>query len=255
MRNTEIFQLYDYPIHNITMSEALAQIENFLFTNQGRRVFFVNADCINKVCQDQEYANILKQADLVLPDGIGIRIAGQVLGCKVKDNVNGTDLFPLLLQILNQRKTRIFLLGAKPGVSHTLAQRIHQEYPDIVITGEQHGYYNAEEENTILQKIKSQQTELIFVAFGAPKQEKWIAKNLAYCDVKVALGVGGLFDFYSGVNKRAPLWIRKIGLEWLYRVYQEPRRLWKRYFIGNFIFLFRLFHYKLTKKIPPKQKP
>jgi N-acetylglucosaminyldiphosphoundecaprenol N-acetyl-beta-D-mannosaminyltransferase len=243
----QIFMLYDTPINNITMSEALLFIKKSLSGNKSRKIFFVNADCINKTHNYPEYLKILQNADLVLPDGIGIRIAGEVLDCRIKENVNGTDMFPLLLKILAENKTRIFLLGARPGVSSFLADRIKTEFPDIIISGEQHGFYKNEEEPLIIEKIRESRTELLLVAFGAPKQEEWINKNLADCQVKVALGVGGLFDFYGGVNKRAPLWMRKIGLEWLYRVYQEPKRLWKRYFIGNFVFLFRLFRHKIKK--------
>jgi N-acetylglucosaminyldiphosphoundecaprenol N-acetyl-beta-D-mannosaminyltransferase len=158
-------------------------------------------------------------------------------------------MFPRLCHFLNKLNKRIFLLGGSPGVADKTAVWIHDHAPGLCVVGAMHGFFNPEHEARICQKIKNSGADILLVAMGAPRQEIWISRNLSRCGVKIAMGVGGLFDFYSGRIPRAPSWMREIGLEWVFRLYQEPGRLWKRYLIGNFVFLYHVFRQSRRRKI------
>ncbi|MCC7386909.1 MAG: WecB/TagA/CpsF family glycosyltransferase [Deltaproteobacteria bacterium] len=227
-------------IDNLTMEEALARILERVAEKRATQVSFVNADCLNIASRDPAYRAALAKSDLVFPDGSGCRLAGSVLGSPVRDNVNGTDLFPLLLDRLRPVRARIFLLGARPGVAEIVAEWIRSRHPELTVVGAEHGYFDAREEPAIADRIRSSHADVLLVAFGVPRQELWIQKLLSGEQTCVALGVGGLFDFFSGRIPRAPAWLRSLGLEWTYRLAQEPRRMWRRYLIGNFTFMSRV---------------
>jgi N-acetylglucosaminyldiphosphoundecaprenol N-acetyl-beta-D-mannosaminyltransferase len=235
------FEILNVPIDNLTMSEAVEQIVNMAQTRSAIQLCFVNADCVNIAYRDASYRGILTRADMVLADGIGIRLAGRALNCNIRENVNGTDLFPLLCGALAESGLKLFLLGGRPGVPDAVAAWAQEHYPGLQVCGFQHGYFKAEEEQDVLDDIRKYGADLLLVAFGVPRQEQWIAKHKVACGAKVAIGVGGLFDFYSGRIPRAPIWMRELGMEWFYRFLKEPRRMWKRYFVGNAIFLSRVF--------------
>jgi len=235
----------DVAIDNLTMQDTLDAIENLMAQPAPAQLCFVNADCANIACGDSDYRKVLHAADLVLPDGIGLRLAGKMLGQPIRENVNGTDLFPLLCQRLAGSDRGIYLLGGRPGVADQVADWIDTHYPTVKVCGTRHGYFTSEEEVDVVTDIAASGAAILLVAFGAPKQEKWIAEHVQAAGVKVAMGVGGLFDFYSGNTPRAPQWMREISTEWLYRFWQEPRRMWKRYFLGNGLFLCRIARQKL----------
>jgi N-acetylglucosaminyldiphosphoundecaprenol N-acetyl-beta-D-mannosaminyltransferase len=200
----------------------------------------VNADCVNISCRNREYRRAVQQSDLVFADGIGVRVAGKVLGQPVRDNVNGTDLFPLLAKALEFTGKRIYLLGGQPGVAEGVAQWLAANFPGVELAGFHHGYFTTDKEAEVIEEIRTSGADLVLVAFGAPRQELWIRRNLHKLGAKVVIGVGGLLDFFSGRIPRAPRWVRKLGMEWGYRLSQEPKRLWRRYLIGNVVFLARL---------------
>ncbi|HZT33971.1 MAG TPA: WecB/TagA/CpsF family glycosyltransferase [Bryobacteraceae bacterium] len=229
-------------IDNLTMREAL----DFLLARvrdphaPPAQVCFLNADCANIACRDAAYLDVLESASLTLADGIGLKIAGKILARDIRQNVNGTDLFPRLCEALETHGGGLYLLGARPGVAEAVAQWIHTKYPGVRVCGCQHGYFTPAEEPEVVRRVAASGAGVLLVAFGAPRQEKWIQRHLAETGVRVALGVGGLFDFYSGRIPRAPQWMREMGLEWLFRFWQEPGRMWRRYFQGNLLFVFRV---------------
>jgi N-acetylglucosaminyldiphosphoundecaprenol N-acetyl-beta-D-mannosaminyltransferase len=235
-------------INNHTMGEALAEISKLLEGERPAQVCFVNADCANIACRDDDYRALLKKAELTLADGIGMRLAGKLLGQPVRENLNGTDLFPRICEHLSGTGKRLYLLGGQPGIAAKVSDWASRTYPELLISGTQHGYFTVEEEPEVITKIAASGAAVLLVAFGAPKQDKWIAEHLQGTGVKVAMGVGGLFDFYSGNISRAPQWMREISAEWLYRFWQEPGRMWKRYFLGNAIFLWRVMRQKWKKR-------
>ena len=228
-------RIFGVPCDSVTMEQALEQLDSMV---RKRSSFgaFINAHCLNIACGDREYVDILNQADAVWPDGSGIRLAGKIRGFPVPENVNGTDMFPLLCA----RPYRIFLLGAMPGVAEKAMNMAKEKYPAAQFVGAASGFFrNDAEEQAVISRINALNPDVLLVAMGVPKQEKWIAKHRAELVCGTALAVGGLLDFVSGRIPRAPMWIRRLGIEWCYRLYQEPRRMFRRYVIGNPLFLFR----------------
>ena len=218
-------------VESSEFSESSESTNRRIDKSRNSRFFaFVNAHCLNVAYRDREYAEILRRADRVWPDGTGVRMAGRRLGFPVPENVNGTDMFPLL-------EGRVFLFGAAPGVAEKAAENARRLYPKMEIVGTAHGYGDEDE---VVAAVNRARPDILLVALGVPLQEKWIARNLARLDCGAVIAVGGLLDFVSGRIPRAPAWMRRLGIEWFYRFLQEPRRMFRRYIIGNPLFLWRL---------------
>ncbi|WP_319757769.1 WecB/TagA/CpsF family glycosyltransferase [uncultured Sphaerochaeta sp.] len=238
-------ELLGLSITNITKEEALDRIDA---TNEGlHTMHFVNAHCINVAAKDAAYHAILAKADALFADGSGIRLAGSTLGCPIVDNVNGTDLFPLLCSRFAKTGKRIFLLGSAPGVAEKAARWAEEYTGSSIIAGTYHGYFKSAEESSVIEAINASGADLLLVALGVPRQEKWIESVRSLLQVPLCMGVGALFDFYSGTVSRAPLWMRKIGLEWVWRLLLEPGRMWRRYIVGNVVFIVRLMKLKIRQ--------
>ncbi|MGO8881678.1 MAG: WecB/TagA/CpsF family glycosyltransferase [Desulfomonilaceae bacterium] len=237
-------------IDNLTMDTAIQTILSWLKDEGSRQVCFVNADCVNIAYQNRAYLEVLKRSDLCLADGIGLKLAGKFLDQEIAQNLCGTDMFPRLCESISGTDVKLFLLGARPEAVEGVVEWIREHHHGVQVCGYQHGYFQPEEEPGIIQRIKDSGAQLLLVAFGVPKQDVWIHENLNETGVRVAMGVGGLFDFYSGRIPRAPLWMREIGMEWLYRLIQEPRRMWKRYLIGNGLFLW----WVLKERFSPRER-
>jgi N-acetylglucosaminyldiphosphoundecaprenol N-acetyl-beta-D-mannosaminyltransferase len=247
--------LGDVQMDNLTMEDAIASIERFLDDDAGtRQVCFVNPACVNIAAGNKSYRRILRQATLVLADGIGLKIAGDILRTPIRQNVNGTDLFPRLCEMLNRRGGSIFLLGGQDGIETAVARHIEQHWPRVRIVGKRHGFFSAVQEACLAEEIRDSKADILLVARGVPMQDEFIDRYREVLGVKVALGVGGLFDFVSGRIARAPVWMREIGLEWIFRLMQEPRRMFGRYIVGNVTFLLRIFLQRLGLR-KPKQDP
>lgn len=233
---------------NMTMSEAVELIAAHIGRNERRKIFFVNPDCFNKIFSDKGYFELLHKADYIFPDGIGVHLACKMINNPLKENINGTDMLPFLCRTALQRGFSFYLVGGKPGIAARMKVRLENDYPGLKIAGEQHGYFDREKDSAaVLARINEQRPDILLVAFGVPVQEKWIEDNFDKIDCRIAMGVGGLFDFYSGNIKRAPTWMREIGLEWFFRFLMEPKRMFKRYFVGNPVFIFRVLRWKSKK--------
>jgi len=236
----EVVPLLGIQIDNVTNVEAVERIVSFTQTRDCRQVSFVNAHCVNVSQSDAEYLDVLNESDLCLGDGIGVKIGASLCGFRILENVNGTDLFPRLLYALQEFGGKISLIGAKPGVADRVVDYIARTYPAVEIGVVQHGFFEPSEEPELLQAIADSDSDIVLVALGVPGQDLWLAQHLKAMRVGVGIGVGGLFDYYSGSIPRAPSWVRSLGMEWLFRLYQEPGRLWRRYLVGNFLFLYRV---------------
>ncbi|RKT44268.1 WecB/TagA/CpsF family glycosyltransferase [Thiocapsa rosea] len=235
-----ILEFFGVPIVNTTMPEAVDWIAARAVGGDPALLAFVNPDCLNIAYVDAEYRRILLDAARVLPDGIGIHIGCRMLGVALQANVNGTDLFPQLCERAAQTGLGLFLLGARPGIAEAVAANMQAQFPGLRIDGVQDGYFDPADEDAVIDRINASGAAILLVAFGVPRQEKWLARNHARLTLPVRMGVGGLFDFYSGRIPRAPVWMREIGLEWTWRLMQEPGRMWRRYVIGNPLFLYRV---------------
>lgn len=245
---TPVVPLLGIEIDNLTNTEALDEIMTLAGTRHSKQVSFVNAHCANVAQIDAEYLHTLNSSELCLADGSGVKLGSAMKGYRILENVNGTDLFPRILYRLQESGGKISLLGAKPGIVDLVAEYIQRTYPGVRIGVAQHGYFSESEEESIIQSVADSDSDILLVAFGVPKQDLWLAQNLPRLKVGVGIGVGGLFDFYSGTIPRAPSWLRSIGMEWAFRLSQEPQRLWRRYLVGNFLFLYRVMRNRSESK-------
>jgi N-acetylglucosaminyldiphosphoundecaprenol N-acetyl-beta-D-mannosaminyltransferase len=227
-------------IVNTTMEEAIGWIVRRAKNHTNSQLCFVNPDCLNLAYVDPEYRGVLRQADRVLPDGVGIHLACRISGTSLIANVNGTDLFPRLCERAAAEKLAFFLLGSAPGRAEATARNMQVRCEGLKIAGTHPGYFEASEEPALLDEINRSRADILLVGLGAPRQDVWIANNLSRIRPAVKIGVGGLFDFYSERISRAPQWMREIGMEWLWRLIMQPRRMWRRYVVGNPLFLFRV---------------
>lgn len=232
--------ILDVRIVNTTMDEAVDWILEKARGTEAAPVAFVNPDCLNIAYRDRAYHEVLGKAARVLPDGIGIHLACRLLGTSLRANVNGTDLFPKLCEKAVAAGVPLYLLGARPGVAQAAADAMCARFPGLAIAGVRDGYFPPEEEPAVLEAINRSGAGVLLVAMGAPRQELWLEARRERLVPPVRMGVGGLFDFYSGRIPRAPVWMREIGLEWTWRLLQEPGRMWRRYLIGNPLFLYRV---------------
>lgn len=238
-RSPSRFEVMDVPIVNTDMDEAIHWMTARAASGIPTLAAFVNSDCLNISSRNRQYRSVLRAADRVFADGIGVRIAARLRGISVLDNVNGTDLVARLCVDAANRNLSIFFLGARPGVAAKAASAMRNRVRGLRMAGAHHGYFSPDEEESVIERINASDADILVVALGAPHQELWLARNAARLQPTLRLGVGGCFDFYSGRIPRAPMWMREAGVEWVWRLVQEPRRMWRRYLVGNLLFLQR----------------
>ncbi|BCB05869.1 WecB/TagA/CpsF family glycosyltransferase [Bacillus sp. KH172YL63] len=221
-----------------TSDQLIKRIISSVSEHKKSYFYALNPDCYLKFLDDYKYKEILQnEKNIVYVDGMGIIYTQKFLKLPVaKERIATTDLFPQLLKELNQKKLgyRIFLLGGKGETGKRVIERFKKEYPNVNFVGYHHGYFEEKDVADIISIVNNLEVDILFVGFGCPVQEKWVddhSKELY--NVKAFITCGGLFDYYSGNVKRAPLFMRKYGLEWLFRLIQEPKRLYKRYLFGN----------------------
>jgi len=212
------------------------------------QISFLNAHCANVARRDWQYRDSLKSADALLPDGSGVFLAAKLDQQQLGENLNGTDLFGPLCRCLAIRGIPVFFLGGREGVAAAAAENAAAQSPGLKIAGTRHGYFSPREEDDVIREINASGARVVFVAFGVPEQDNWIARVRHRIDAPVLLGVGGLLDFVSGRIPRAPVWMRKAGIEWIYRLKCEPKRMWRRYLVGNVTFVLHAVGHALNRR-------
>jgi N-acetylglucosaminyldiphosphoundecaprenol N-acetyl-beta-D-mannosaminyltransferase len=238
-RHVEILGVRIANLHTI---EAVAHMQNLIWASapHAPAVYIVNAHTLNLACEDPEYRAVLNAADTVFGDGTGVRWAARWQGKRMIDNLVGTDLLPFFFMNTLERDYRYFLVGAKADVVARAAEHLTTVYRGLNVVGHQHGHYPASEHDDVLARINDARPDVLMVAMGNPIQERWIHDNRRrLTGVKLAVGVGGLFDHWGGVLTRAPGWVRRNGFEWAQLMLQQPHK-WRRYLIGNPKFLVRV---------------
>lgn len=238
--DTQWVTLFDCPIAQLQLEEVGTLAETFISSQKPHYIAVVNAAKLVKMRHDEALRQSVLTANIVGADGVPVVWASRLLGSPLPGRVNGTDLMMILLEKGNQQGYRIFFFGAQAEVLERVLDVVHKDYPGFKIAGSRHGYFTEDEEWDIVRQIQASQADILFIAFGTPKKELWIRKYLQAMEVPVVHGVGGSFDVLAGVIPRAPVWMQNYGLEWLFRLLQEPRRMWRRYLYTNtqFVFLF-----------------
>lgn len=227
-------------IDNLSMEETLQTIEGFIHSGKPHQHVVVNVDKLVKASRDPELRQIINDCALINADGMPVVWASRLLGKGLKERVAGVDLFESLMQCSAQKGWRVFLLGAREEVVSGVSSIYQKKYPGLTLAGYRNGYWKQEEEAGVVEQIKAARADLLFVAISSPKKEQFLGKYQAEMRIPFAMGVGGTFDVAVGKVKRAPVWMQKSGLEWFYRFLQEPRRMFKRYFIDDIAFFWML---------------
>jgi alpha-1,3-mannosyltransferase len=232
-------RILDIAVTASTKSEIVDELDRRVEANNNTIVAFANAHCLNIAHRDPSLRAALGEA-VVLNDGIGVDFASRLLfGVQFPDNLNGTDFTPYYLQH-TRHCLRIFLLGAKSSAVNRAARLFADKYPQHVVVGCHGGYFPRSDDSLIAREIKASAADLVLVAMGNPDQELWLRANFAASGCRLGFAVGALFDFMAGEVQRAPVWVRSARSEWIYRLAQEPARLWRRYVLGNPVFVLRI---------------
>jgi N-acetylglucosaminyldiphosphoundecaprenol N-acetyl-beta-D-mannosaminyltransferase len=235
-------------VDNLSEDETVATINRLLEDGAPHYMCVVNAAKVVAARRDEKLHRALDAADLVAADGMSVVWASRVLGQPLKQRVTGIDLFARLVAHAAAHGLAVYFFGARDEAVQGVVKRFTADHPDLRVAGFRNGYFEAAEATTIAEAIKQSGADLLFVAMGSPAQEYWMAEHLARTGVRFALGVGGSFDHLSGLQRRAPRWMQRGGLEWLYRLLREPRRLWRRYLIGNTAFVALVIKQALRRK-------
>ncbi len=217
-------QILSIAVDAVTMAEAVERCLGFIDAGGPHLVVTPNAEIADRAGRDPELAAIINGADLVVPDGIGIVLAARLLGDPIPEKVGGADLATNLLKALNSRgRGRVFLLGTRPEVVEEAARRVQAAYPRIEVVGWRDGFFRPEEEGEVVAQIRAARPDVLFVALGSPKQERWLHLHLPKLGVPLGMGVGGTIDVWAGAVPRAPEWMLRANLEWLYRIVRLRR--------------------------------
>ncbi|HOV13044.1 MAG TPA: WecB/TagA/CpsF family glycosyltransferase [Spirochaetota bacterium] len=242
--------------HNLDMEECLFEIQkkikDFKENTQSEFILVANQDILNQITKISSLKiDELNRSFLVIPDGYSIIYAAKYLKTPLKERVTGPDLMFKFMEISNEKGYKNYFLGAKEGVASLMAENFLKKFSNLKISGIYSppfcDKFTNDENNKIINMINESESDVLWVSFGCPKQEIWILENLNKLRVPVIAGVGAAFDFHSGNVKRAPKFIQKLRLEWFYRILQEPKRLWKRYFFGGIDFFKLITHQKKIK--------
>lgn len=225
-------EIFDIRINPLSRTDFLAIVETAI--KDGRQIaqFGVNSSTINDIVRNEEFKTTINNADLIHIDGMSVVWALRALGYTVPERVATPDLADGILAMANREKMSLFLFGARENILALCKQRIAEKYPDIRIAGMRNGYYKADEEDEIFRMINEATPDILLLGMSSPKKELFFESYRHNLNARYILGVGGYFDIVSGFIKRAPRWMQNTGLEWFFRLMQEPRRLWKRYLIG-----------------------
>ncbi|MCA1656208.1 MAG: WecB/TagA/CpsF family glycosyltransferase, partial [Actinobacteria bacterium] len=236
-------RIFDIPVDLGHPGDLLRRITGWVGSGAAaRRVMYVNAHVLNQSRENPGLRDALERSDLVYCDGYGVRLAARALDVEIPHRMTGADWVWGLAALLEAAGQSIYLLGSEPGVAHQAAERLHRWYPRLDVTGSHHGYFElgSAHDDRVVEDINAKRPDIVLVGMGTPKQELWVQRNAHRLDVDVLWTVGALFDYVSGRVPRAPGWLADNGLEWIFRLAIEPQRMWRRYLLGNPVFISRV---------------
>lgn len=245
-KSTRIFGM---KVDVVTMDTAYKRFVSFM-TDEGMKMIFTpNPEFVMKAQEDAEFMEILNNADLVIPDGIGLILASKVHKLGLSERVPGIELVAKMLEYANRTEKSVYLFGGKPEVPTLASENMVKAYPNLKIAGVSHGYLDEEGMRKVIDDINEKKPDILLVALGAPRQEKWIYANRHLLNAKVAMGVGGSLDVWAGTVKRAPIFFQKTATEWLYRLLKQPTRIGRMMILPKF-----MIRVLLTRHIDEKLK-
>jgi len=227
METPRCIRILGIPVHDVTYDETLEWMGRWIAAGGAHQIATVNPEFVMAARRDVAFRQVLEQAALCVADGVGITLAARYLGQPLRERVAGVDLVERLAARAAVEGWRLFLLGAAPGVAQRAADLLCARHPGLVVCGTHAGSPAVEEEDEIVERVRAARADILLVAYGAPRQDLWLARNLARSGAAVGIGVGGVFDYLTGVARRAPSWVRRLGFEWLHRLIHQPWR-WRR---------------------------
>ncbi len=236
-------------IDALTIPELHRRLQDDIVARRKALVLHVNAHALNLAYTQRWYRDFLNQADVVFCDGAGVALGARLLGHRIPQRITYADWMWRLAEFAENQGFSFFFLGGHPGVAERAAQKLAEHFPRLRVLGVRHGYFDkspaSPENERVLEAINALQPDILLVGFGMPLQERWLMQNWRHLHASVALTGGAVFDYVSGDLRRAPAWMTEHGLEWLGRLLIEPRRLWRRYVLGNPLFLWRVARQRL----------
>jgi len=236
-------RIFDIPVDLGQPAELIRRITGWVGSGRpARRVMYLNAHVLNQSRANPALREALERADLVYCDGYGVRLAAKALDAEIPHRMTGADWIYGLAALCELGGQSVYLLGAEPGVAAEAARRLDRWYPRLRIAGTHHGYFDigSAHDDRVVEDINARKPDIVLVGMGTPKQELWVAHNAAHLKTDVVWTVGALFDYVSGRVPRAPRWLADNGLEWIFRLAIEPQRMWRRYLLGNPVFISRV---------------
>jgi N-acetylglucosaminyldiphosphoundecaprenol N-acetyl-beta-D-mannosaminyltransferase len=225
--------VFGCPVDRLDLEETVRRCEELVIRGGGAQQTSLNVAKVVAMRDDPRLRKIVLSSELVSADGQPIVWASRLLGDPLPERVAGIDLMRALLAVAARKGYAVFILGARTEVLTQAVERLRAEHPELRIVGYRNGYFTASEARNVCDEIRAAQPDILFVAMGSPQKEYWIADHRDELGVPLSMGVGGAVDVIAGVTKRAPRWMQQAGLEWFYRLAQEPRRLWRRYLLTN----------------------
>lgn len=242
--SSDRYEILNTYVNAISMDETVRRVEEIIKNGVPTQHVVINASKVNLMEKDPELRKIVNGCPLINADGASILWAAKKLGVPLKERVTGIDLFLKLVELANEKGYKIYLFGAKEEVVKKVKGIFEAQYPNLQIAGYRNGYFSEQDEEKIVADMANSGADMMFVAFSSPKKEYWVNKYLERLNIPFVMGVGGSFDVVAGVTDRAPKWMQDHSLEWFYRFIQEPRRMWKRYIVGNAKFVSLTYKYK-----------
>jgi N-acetylglucosaminyldiphosphoundecaprenol N-acetyl-beta-D-mannosaminyltransferase len=251
----ERIEMFGCTIDNLTMEETLSRIESFILSGEPHQHVAINIDKLVKAHKDPELRAIINRCALISVDGVPVIWASRMLGTPLKERVNGTDLFEALVARAVVKGWRVFFLGATDEVVRAVADRYRDEYPTLQIAGFRNGYWVPDEEGGVAEQVMRSRADILFVAISSPKKERFLSRWQTTLNTPFTMGVGGSFDVVTGKVSRAPRWMQRWGLEWFHRFLQEPRRMFRRYFVADMSFFPLLLAELYRERIRQQARP
>jgi N-acetylglucosaminyldiphosphoundecaprenol N-acetyl-beta-D-mannosaminyltransferase len=224
-------------VHDVDMREALAIFDEFIQSRTPHHIITLDASMCVMAEKDSKLRKIIEKSDLITPDSVGVLWACKRMGKSLRERVSGVELVEMLCSLSHDKQYRLFFFGSAPGVAEQAAEKMRLKYPGCMIVGTHNGFFTEKDSNAIITQIQNAKPDILCVALGIPKQEMWISEHIQELGVPICIGVGGTLDVLSGNVRRAPMWMRKLSLEWLHRLISNPKKIGKVMTLPKFVML------------------